>query len=244
MAPSAPLLRHYRMKAMNLADEEDVMEGRAASLFARVFPRIWARLAVVVSLTLLAGSTCRAQNVPPPPKPKDSGPSLEVTMKYIQEKLNAQGVVSWMVRYRNTEPPGASPWAGNISDPTYESEEAADATTDLKGCSLNVRFKTTSMSKQTINSDQKASISFKDIAKLEVMTLQEEYQRYKVFPPGNPNIRAEVSPDTSVVVLSLVNKPGSAVDFKFQDPQMADRMAKAMLHATELCGGGENDPFK
>ncbi|HSY68859.1 MAG TPA: hypothetical protein VK813_09465, partial [Edaphobacter sp.] len=155
----------------------------------------------------------------------------------------AQGVVSWMVRYRNTQPPGASPWAGKISDPTYESEEVADATTDLKGCSLHVRFKTTLMSKQTINSDQNASISFKDIAKLEMMTLQEEYQRNKVDPPGNPSIRAEVSPDISVVVLSLVNKPG-LVDFKFQDPQMADRMAKAMLHAAELCGGGDNDPFK
>jgi len=39
-----------------------------------------------------AGSGNKA--VPPPPKPADEGPSLEVTMKFIQDKLNDIGPVT------------------------------------------------------------------------------------------------------------------------------------------------------
>jgi hypothetical protein len=48
---------------------------------------------------VLAVSAAVAQQkkaVPPPPKPKDEGPSLEVTMKFIQDKLNDLGGVSFM----------------------------------------------------------------------------------------------------------------------------------------------------
>jgi hypothetical protein len=31
--------------------------------------------------------------------------------------------------------------------------------------------------------------------------------------------------------------------FLFSDEDMANRVAKAMIHATELCGGGSNEPF-
>jgi hypothetical protein len=190
---------------------------------------------------LISALLLPAQSVPPPPKPADSGPTLEATVKYIQDKLNSQGRVNWMFWYVNTQPPGASPWAGSSSDAIPESEEVADATTDLNQCTLHVRFKITY--KEQAKSDQDASFSFKEVKKLEVMTLQEEYQRNRVLPPGNPNIRVEVSPAISVLVLSFVNKP-VRFDFKFLDADMANRMAKAMLHGVELCGGGDNDPFK
>src|SRR5271167_262603 len=36
------------------------------------------------------------KTVPPPPKPADEGPSLEVTMKFIQDKMNAHGTVGYV----------------------------------------------------------------------------------------------------------------------------------------------------
>src|SRR5579859_4601443 len=172
-----------------------------------------AKSAHALAFVLTSALLLPAQSVPPPPKPSDSGPSLEVTMKYIQEKLNAQGVLSWMSWYRNTQPPGASQWAGQSSTPTPESEEVADATPDPKGCALRVRFKTTYNSKA--NTDQDASISFKEIEKLEVTTLQEEFQRYRVIPPGNPDIRAEVSPEFgfSSSVSPIIRGSGSILSF-------------------------------
>lgn len=41
------------------------------------------------------------QNVPPPPKPPDNGPSLEVTMKFIQDKMNEQGRVGYAYTQSN-----------------------------------------------------------------------------------------------------------------------------------------------
>jgi hypothetical protein len=31
--------------------------------------------------------------------------------------------------------------------------------------------------------------------------------------------------------------------FYFADEEMANRVAKALVHAVELCGGGNKDPF-
>jgi hypothetical protein len=36
---------------------------------------------------------------------------------------------------------------------------------------------------------------------------------------------------------------GNRKSFYFADPATADRVAKAMLRAVELCGGGSTDPF-
>jgi len=44
----------------------------------------------------------RAQDVPPPPKPVE-GPSLEATMKFIQDKLNEQGKVNYVTTLRNNQ---------------------------------------------------------------------------------------------------------------------------------------------
>jgi hypothetical protein len=36
---------------------------------------------------------------------------------------------------------------------------------------------------------------------------------------------------------------GDALGLHFGDEDMANRVAKAMNHAAELCGGGNKDPF-
>jgi len=58
------------------------------------------RCMMTVCFTALAVSAALAQEkktVPPPPKPADEGPSLEVTMKFIQDKMNDHGTVGYVV---------------------------------------------------------------------------------------------------------------------------------------------------
>src|SRR5580700_11220871 len=53
---------------------------------------------MAIGFAVLAVSWALAQqkkSVLPPPKPADEGPSLEVTMKFIQDKLNDVGAVNY-----------------------------------------------------------------------------------------------------------------------------------------------------
>jgi hypothetical protein len=44
-------------------------------------------------------------------------------------------------------------------------------------------------------------------------------------------------------VLVLRQPHGEDYTFRFTDANLADRVAKAILHAVELCGGGNKDKF-
>src|ERR1022692_5124699 len=62
-----------------------------------VTKQIFHTSATTLAAALLLGCICaNGQDVPPPPKPKDDGPSLEVTMKFIQDKLAEVGRVNWV----------------------------------------------------------------------------------------------------------------------------------------------------
>lgn len=103
----------------------------------------------VGALLALAGTLAVSQSpVAPPPKPPDSGPTLAATLQFIQDKLNAQGRVGYVLTYSNF--PG---WTDRrhflISDvsgePTscilfstvvIESDSAMEATIDSTGQSI------------------------------------------------------------------------------------------------------------
>jgi hypothetical protein len=179
---------------------------------------------------LLFFSIVRAQDVPPPPKPKDNGPSLEVTMKYIQDKLNGQGVVS----YTYIEP------YSKILQPTnpsrdQESYRVFGAIADASKCTLSWQIAHhfhSDYSHQNEDSEYKGVLSFRDTAKLVV----EPYTGW-LLPLD------DIQPP--VLQLRVVmNAPKLKELFLFREEETAGRMAKAMVHAVELCGGGDKDPFQ
>src|SRR5271170_2470970 len=49
----------------------------------------------IVALTASAAWSQERKDVPPPPKREDNGPSLTVTMTFIQDKLNDVGPVNF-----------------------------------------------------------------------------------------------------------------------------------------------------
>jgi hypothetical protein len=57
---------------------------------------------------------------------------------------------------------------------------------------------------------------------------------------GHPEYSARVDP--LVFVITTTWKSGG-IYFLLYDESLAHRIAKALVHAVELCGGGSKDPF-
>jgi hypothetical protein len=177
-------------------------------------------------------STSGQQTVPPPPKPADSGPSLAVTMKFIQDKLNDIGKVSFVVFWHDTK-------VGNDGTNTV-TEEVTNATAAPNQCRIAYHWKVTSDG-TTLN-DSDGWFLLRDVQDI-VVKPYEQYQNEASAAEGFPNLIA--SSTNPPLTAMLVRRPHVfGYLFPFTDPQLADRFAKAMTHAVELCGGGGNkDPF-
>jgi len=196
------------------------------------------RCLIIIGCAVLAASVASAQereDVQPPPKPEDNGPSLEVTMKFIKEKLEDKAEALW----------------GNL---TIEADPAKCELTDT-------RFRGAQLS-------QRKTFSFREVAKIEVHHAK-DCGSWKMNKDGASCEDGEVLPDFELEVLMTTNHsvherytqkekkllfPGKTVhltdgDFgnmfwHFMDEDAANRLAKAMIHAVELCGGGSKpEPF-
>jgi hypothetical protein len=62
--------------------------------------------AASVSVVLLAAGPALGQKkVPPPPKPTDSGPTLEVTLKFVQDKIAEDGKFTYSASVKDSSQP-------------------------------------------------------------------------------------------------------------------------------------------
>ena len=179
-------------------------------------------------------SAANAQDVPPPPKP-DNGPSLEVTMKYIVDRLTATEA-AWEWQYRGES--GPVDYKVNF--------KVIDALADPKTCNLTFRARMDGAN--DVSHDEKPS---KFHVTSEFSESVREIGKVEVSP------QSETVPSTYALSISLV--PGRICqssnngkftngdcvwNLRFQSEEIANRVAKAIVHAVELCGGGDKDPFK
>jgi hypothetical protein len=173
------------------------------------------------------------QSVPPPPGPTDSGPSLAVTMQFIQDKLNDVGKVNCTVYYQSAD--------GRTSDTQNDMcNETTNVAANPDQCKLSFG-----------GSDP--GVSLREAQNVALMSMMQYMDRYVPvtkmhFLPGGGQIElhpVSVTPNiTALVVQGPHERELLTVDFI--DASVADRVAKAMTHAVELCGGGnggKKDPF-
>jgi hypothetical protein len=216
---------------------------------------------------MLALGTAWAQDVAPPPRPADNGPSLEATMKFIQDKLNEQGEVNYTVR-RSGDSSGddrstrktpatpatpATPTKGRGSQasngPSRQSDEVTSVAADPRTCQVSLQKRDLVY----MNPVPQYRFSFRDAEKLMVMPLKDALNR-AAADRGEPQNVEEVAPDISALLIQFKGKKlhrqwgnqGSdeqQLRLVFREDELAQRMAKAMVHAIELCGGGSKDPF-
>jgi hypothetical protein len=231
------------------------------------------RCLMITCFAILAMSSALAQEkktVQPPPKPADDGPSLEITMKFIQDKMSDHGTVGYV--FTNSSLNGVL-----FREYSLLSDVVADAST----CTLRVKKKKTTQIElangATYNESGKAvsgddlhrelvetsTNSFKDVDSIVVEPAQDSGNR--IFAEtGHPERTLSYIPPVYNLSLKATKKDAFSFHdifstgkqapqnfdftskdswFEFRDEQTANRLAKAMLHAVELCGGGNKEPF-
>jgi hypothetical protein len=182
---------------------------------------------------LMAGLAAVGQSeVPPPPPPADEGPSLVVTMQFIQNKLSNLGTVSWVVVTHNSKD-GTDMRQSLV-------HELSSVVADAAACKISLRRRVTS--DVMAPSDYEMILPLKMVENLSVMS-QDQHSNRWFAQHGQPEKTASTTPNISVVLVHFNAKQDDEF-LAFFDEDLANRLAKATVHAVELCGGGgKAEPF-
>jgi hypothetical protein len=178
---------------------------------------------------LLLVSMVWAQRVSPPPKPPDAGPSLDVTMRFIQDKITDEDKLTY--RAFVSSDPGFG-WENQFK--VAITNLAADAT----ACRISFHWRAEVNGKVSDDSDY--TLNLKDVRHVIVLP-QEQNQQQIDARTGHPAWTSQFTPRLFTLVAQRPKGVENA--FLFSDEEMAGRVAKAMVHAVELCGGGKEEPF-
>lgn len=172
------------------------------------------------------------------------------TMKFIQDKMNDQR-------------PVFTEMSSNLNPMSSRSYSLlSDVVADVSTCTLHVKHKVTAPDGAWENIET-STIPFKDVDSIAVESAQDMANR-QAAENGHPEVSVSYKHDEYLLSLNGAKKDafsfhrvstngkeppqstdstGSLVNLSFRDQQTADRIAKAMTHAVELCGGGNKDPF-
>ena len=183
---------------------------------------------------LMAISPAYAQQpVTPPTQPVVAGPTLAATMQLIQKEMNAVGRLSFVVHiFDQVEGNGTSKYI----------EELSNVVADPATCTIRYHW-WRSMHGDVIN-DEDVTFSLRDVLSLSMMNNyqaeKKQFEEDKAYPEEKQTYHLEFVPQ---VYLVIMRKPEDNVEaLMFIDKKQAERVAKAMGHAVELCGG-KNVPF-
>jgi len=220
-------------------------------------------LTSILAFGFVAGA-CGQQGAPTPSKPADSGPTLAQTMQFIQEKLSQQGQVAWVQTLSNQ--PGVNHRAfvsvGDVmADPgacALYTTTTLDTSVDLpKGKNLVEGGRPVSADDLRTHKVETYTTPFKQVEKITVENTQ-DMTNQAYTEAGYPDVKVTVTPPVFYVKLWASNAvfPGHTSSRKgkqapvqkdvtsktngitFRDEETANKVAKAMTHAMELCGGG------
>lgn len=202
---------------------------------------------LTMTMISVAGVAQQAATAP------SNAPSLQETMKFIQERMNAQGLVAWMVERS---------WDG-VKE--RHADQLSDVVADPATCTLAAKkihllsWEGGSFPDEKSRHQRSAETSvssFKDVERITVESLQ-DVGNHSLAEAGHADFHMTLSPTVFAVTLGAA-KPAFQVhatmavgndqptttdqtfpenSFKFRDEEMANRVAKAMARAVELCGG-------
>ncbi len=171
------------------------------------------------------------QNIPPPPKPPDSGPTLEVTLKFITDKIGDEGKLAYSTTVTDTAQQGPE-WTNKFE------VELTNAAFDVNACKISYHWH--AVQNGNVSDDKDYTLNLREVKDLVVLS-QEENQHQVDARNGHDSWRSRLTPPIFVLVAHRPKKVENV--FLFSEEEMANRVAKAMVHAVELCGGGNNEPF-
>jgi hypothetical protein len=188
-------------------------------------------LRIIVSVLVLTAISAAFAQTAIPPQPADNGPSLATTMQFIQDKMNQQGKINYAL-YTHDNAKGED-W------PVYQiGIEVTNVVADPATCRITWHKVTTNGGKVGINRD--FSLDLRNVLTFEVRTSMWE-AKMEDTANGHPELDKRQDPPYFVVTAKL--KDNTETPLFFSSEEIANRIAKAMVHAVELCGGGNKDPF-
>jgi len=184
----------------------------------------------IMTLGLASIGCALAQDVPPLPPLRGDAASLKDTMKFIQDKL--PGRVNYVV-YGHDNVAGADAII-------KRSFELTNVSTDADRCHIGYHWRFDN-GKHTNNIiDRDDELFLKNVRDVAVMQMDQEINQANA-KLGHPEQNAKVDPPIFLVVVVRTN--GHSMRFNFYDETLADRVSKALEHAVQLCGGGNQEPF-
>jgi hypothetical protein len=167
----------------------------------------------------------------PAAAPTTGGPSLAVTMQFIQEKLNGIGKVAFA--FSNQNKSNGSTWTETRTN------EISNVVADPNQCRIS--YHRLAAAKGQTYKDENNAFSLRDVQQIVVKPEEQDQNDYEA-KHGDPNIIV-TSTNPSITAL-MINRPhGEENFFLFADANLADRVAKAITRAVELCGGGSKESF-
>jgi hypothetical protein len=172
-----------------------------------------------------------AQGAAPAAAPVDSGPSLAESMQFIQDKLNEFGKVAF-IEFAQDANNGAT-------GTTTLTNEISNVFADPNQCRIS--YHRTATQDGSTYKDENNTVSLRDVQDILVRP-REQYENEWQAKNGHPNI-ITTSSNPPITRLEVRRPHVEENFFYFTDANLADRVAKAMLHAVELCGGGSKDKF-
>ncbi|HME57483.1 MAG TPA: hypothetical protein VKF63_04035 [Terracidiphilus sp.] len=182
-------------------------------------------------LSAIASQGAAPANAPPAGGQTTNGPSLEVTMKFIQDKLNALGTVNFAgyVHDASNNTDGVQKFSATISN----------VVANPGACSLSYHRLVYNNGRKEHNED--VFINLREVQNISVLPDEQDWQMYLVRTGDSTKTVKDV-PDITALVFKLNN--GKDPTIRFYEQELADRVAKALVHAVELCGGGpKQEPF-
>ena len=159
-----------------------------------------------------------------------TGQGLDETLGFIRDKTAQQGPINYAAATRDSAD-GRS-WSNQFS------AEASNVIADVPTCHLNFHWHTVVDGKVIF--DGEGGIPFGMVNQVVVTSMDADIGRISA-EGGHPTWTSNVTPAVWVVTTHRTSGPSNSLDFRDRD--LAERVARAMRHAAELCGGTKREAF-
>ena len=156
-----------------------------------------------------------------------AGKTLKETLAFIRSSLVEQGKIVYAIKMHDSA--DGSDWGQAMTG------EASNVKFDLANCAVSYHWKTESDGK--VIQDFDTSWDLRKGKKVSVGSREDEI-RQQAINGGNSTWTAIVSPPMWVVSITFTDTAGVA---NFTDKSKAEKFARAVDHAMELCGAPKED---
>ncbi len=157
-------------------------------------------------------------------------PSLAETAGFIRDRVAEVGPLAYTGHLHDSA--DNTDWSNSFR------VEASNVTVDPGNCAISFHWRTSTDGATA--QDFESGLPFGDFVGVRVTSMEEDINRLSA-KAGHPTWTARVDPPLWVVTATQRNGSTNSVDFR--DHETADRVARAIAYATELCGGPKRDAF-